>query len=131
IDFVDKDFLSKERIYNYYITYEDSDIYEIKFEIKKIQKDSWSGIMTVAKKDFAVLDLEVNLEFNRKNSYTIVNKNETRNATSLTYFEGAKIHWNFKENETGTYRINSLDANYRIVHVGVSPDYTPQFFVNS
>lgn len=131
IDFVDKDFLSKERIYNYYITYEDSDIYEIKFEVKKIQEDSWSGIMTVDKKDFAILDLEVNLEFNRKNSYTIVNKNETKNATSLIYFEGAKIHWNFKKNNSGIYKINSLKADYRIIHVGVSPDYTPQFFVNS
>src|SRR5690606_18660105 len=117
IDFVEKDFLNKERNYDYNITYEDDEIYEIKFSIKKIQRDSWSGIMTVAKKDFAVLDLEVNLEFNRKNSYTIVNKNETRNATSLIYFEGAKIHWNFKKNNSGIYKINSLKADYRIIHV--------------
>jgi hypothetical protein len=131
IDFIDKDFLNKKRNYEYRLTYEDDNIYEISFKIKKVQEDSWSGVFTVDKKDFAILDLEIDLEFNRKNSYTIVNKNETKNATSLIYFEGAKIHWNFEKSDSGFYKIHHLDANYRIIHVGVNPDYTPQFFVNT
>jgi len=132
IDFIDKDFLNKRRLYNYKILSEDDENYELSFTIKKIQEDSWSGIMRVNKKDFAITKLEVNLEFNRKNSYTIVNKNQTKNATSIIYFEGAKIVWEFaKPNPYGIYQIKKLNADYRIIHVGVNPDFTPQFLVRS
>src|SRR5690606_5567742 len=99
IDFIGKDFLNKRKLYKYEILYEDDDVYELAFRIKKIQEDCWSGVMTVNKKDFAITRLEVNLEFNRKNSYTIVSKNQTKNATSIIYFEGAKIAWEFEKPE--------------------------------
>src|SRR5690606_31896595 len=47
IDFIDKDFLNKRRLYNYRILSEDDESYELSFTIKKIQEDSWSGVMTV------------------------------------------------------------------------------------
>lgn len=131
IDFISKDFLNKRKLYKYEILYEDDDVYELAFRIKKIQEDSWSGVMTVNKKDFAILKLEVNLGFNRKNSYTIVSKNQTKNATSIIYFEGAKIVWEFGKSEYGAYKIKKLDSDYRIIHVGVNPEFTPQFLVKT
>lgn len=131
IDFRNKDFLNKRKLYQYTILHEDDDIYELEFKIKKIQEDSWSGIMTVNKKDYAIVKLEINLEFNRKNSYTIVSKNYTKNATSIIYFEGAKIIWEFEKPEYGNYKIKKLDSDYRIIHVGVDPRFTPEFLVNT
>jgi len=131
IDFIDKDFLNKRKLYKYEILYEDDDVYELEFKIKKVREGSWSGIMTVNKKDFAITKLEVNLEFNRKNSYTIVSKNQTKNATSIIYFEGAKIIWEFEKPEYGNYKIKKLNSDYRIIHVGVNPEFTPQFLVNT
>lgn len=131
VDFIDKDFLQKKRHYKYRIVNEDENTYEISFNIKKIQEASWSGVMTVNKEDFAILKLETNLEFNRKNSYTIVSKNQNKNSTSLIYFEGAKIVWEFSKSTSGIYNINTLNSDYRIIHVGVNPDYTPQFLVRT
>lgn len=132
IDFLNKDVLRKRKLYNYKIVYEDDERYEISFNIKKIQDNSWSGIMTIRKEDFAVTRIETNLEFNRKNSYTIVAKNQTKNSTSLIYFEGAKIILNFeKEPESGLYHIQNLESSYRIIHVGVDPSVTPQFLVQT
>src|SRR5690606_18147231 len=87
--------------------------------------------MTVNKKDYAIEKLEVELEFNRKNSYTIVSKNQTKNATAIIYFEGAKIVWEFAKPEYGHYKIKKLNAYYRIIHVGANPDFTPEFLVNT
>lgn len=131
IDFINKDFLNKRRLYRYKILYEDDGVYELAFNIKKPREESWSGIMTVNKADYAIVKLEVNLEFNRKNSYTIVSKDETKNATSIIYFEGAKIVWEFLKSEYGHYKISRLNSDYRIIHVGVNPDFTPQFLVKT
>lgn len=131
IDFISKDFISKRRNYKYKILSQDETTYEIEFVVKKSQEGSWSGTMVVNKEDFAIIRLEVNLEFNRKNSYSIVSKNATKNATSIIYFEGAKIVWEFKKSVSGFYKINSLNSDYRIIHIGVNPDYTPQFLVKT
>lgn len=131
VDFINKDFLNKKRNYKYKILSQDESNYVIEFKIKKPQEGNWSGIMVVNKEDFAILKLEVNLEFNRKNSYSIVSKNLTKNSTSIIYFEGAKIGWEFKKSNSGFYKINSLNSDYRIIHIGVSPDYTPQFLVKT
>lgn len=131
VDFINKDFINKRRNYNYKILSEDELSYVIQFTIKKPQQDSWSGILTISKEDFAVLKIETNLEFNRKNSYSIVSKNQTKNATSLIYFEGAKIVWEFAKTEAGIYNISQLNSDYRIIHIGVSADFTPQFLVKT
>lgn len=131
VDFINKDFLNKRRSYKYSILSEDANTYQIGFNVKKPAEGSWSGIMTVNKEDFAILKLETNLGFNRKNSYTIVSKNQTKNSTSIIYFEGAKIIWEFEKSTSGYYNISKLNSDYRIIHVGVSPDYTPQFLVKT
>lgn len=131
VDFINKDFINKRRNYNYKILNQDETSYEIGFTVKKPQEGSWSGTMVINKEDFAVLKLEIHLEFNRKNSYTIVSKNQTKNATSMIYFEGAKIAWEFAKSTSGFYKISSLNSDYRIIHIGVSPDYTPQFLVST
>jgi len=131
VDFINKDFLNKRRNYQYKILSEDENFYEISFTIKKPKEASWSGIMTVNKTDFAITKLETDLEFNRKNSYEIVSRNQSKNATSLIYFEGAKIIWEFAQTDSGLYNISKLNADYRIIHVGVNPDYTPQFLVKT
>lgn len=131
VDFINKDFINKRRNYNYKILNQDETSYEIGFTVKKPQEGSWSGMMVINKEDFAVLKLEIHLEFNRKNSYTIVSKNQTKNATSMIYFEGAKIVWEFAKSTSGFYKISSLNSDYRIIHIGVSPDYTPQFLVST
>ncbi len=131
VSFIHKNVLKKRKMYDYKILYEDGDKIEIGFQVKKIQKDSWSGILTIDKADFAVTKLETNLEFNRRNSYTIVSKNQTKNSTSLIYFEGAKITIDFEKGEFGSYHIRHLDSAYRIVHVGVDPFHTPQFLVQT
>lgn len=131
VDFINKDFINKRRNYKYKILNQDETTYEIEFTVKKPQEGSWSGIMVINKEDFAVLKLEVNLEFNRKNSYSIVSKNQTKNSTSIIYFEGAKINWEFQKSNSGFYKIYSLNSDYRIIHIGVSPDFTPQFLVKT
>lgn len=131
VDFINKDFLNKKRNYKYKILSQDGSNYVIGFTIKKPMEASWSGTMVVNKEDYAILKLEVNLEFNRKNSYSIVSKNLTKNSTSIIYFEGAKIDWEFKKNDSGFYNIHKLNSDYRIIHVGVSPDFTPQFIVKT
>lgn len=132
INFINKEFLKKRKSYNYKILYEDAEIYEIGFQVKKIQKNSWSGVLTIRKEDFAVTKIETDLEFNRKNSYTIVSKNQTKNSTSIIYFEGAKIIIEFaKPNPASRYHIQNLESSYRIVHVGVDPVHTPQFIVQT
>ena len=132
INFINKEFLKKRKSYNYKILYEDTEIYEIGFQVKKIQKNSWSGVLTIRKEDFAVTKIETDLEFNRKNSYTIVSKNQTKNSTSIIYFEGAKIIIEFaKPTPASPYHIRNLESSYRIVHVGVDPVHTPQFIVQT
>lgn len=131
INFLQKDFLTKRKNYQYQIMSEDDQSYQISFQIKKIQMDSWSGNFTVDKTNFAITRLEANLEFNRKNSFTIVSKNQTKNATSIIYFEGAKIIWEFAKPDFGFYQIKNLRADYRILHIGVDPTFTPQFLVKT
>lgn len=131
INFLNKDVLKKRKSYQYKILYEDTEKYEIAFQIKKIQKDSWSGVLTIRKDDFAVTRVETDLEFNRRNSYTIVSKYQSKNSTSIIYFEGAKIILDFAKKEDGSYHIQNLTSSYRIVHVGVSPVHTPQFLVQT
>lgn len=131
VDFINKEFINKRRIYNYKILNEDENTFQISFTVKKPQQGSWSGTMIVNKEDFAILKLETYLEFNRKNSYEIVSRNQTKNSTSIIYFEGAKIIWEFAKSDSGIYNISKLNSDYRIIHIGVSPDYTPQFLVKT
>ncbi len=131
IDFLSKDVLRKRKLYTYKIIYEDDEKYEISFDIKKVQKNSWSGILTIRKDNFAVTKIETDLEFNRRNSYTIVSKSRTKNSTSLIYFEGAKVILHFEKPDYGFYQVKDLESSYRIIHVGVDPAHTPQFLVQT
>lgn len=131
INLYKRDFFTKRKNYTYKIVEENADFITISFKIKKPQLNSWSGSVTINKEDFAITKVELDLEFNRKNSYTIVSQSVNKNATSLIYFEGAKITWKFSKAANNIYKISELDSKYRIIHVGANSEYTPQFIVNT